>query len=195
MPHLKSLPPDAVLRDVFHAFPATARPLLEYHEALLRGPSPLSVAERELIAAYVSGLNACSYCTGAHTATAAAFGMAPALLDALWRDVDTSPVAPRLKPLLRYVAKLTRTPARLTEADAAEVFAAGWDDRALHDAVSVCGLFNLMNRLVEGLGLAGRPEYFKIAGERLHREGYAGLANGLPAPTGANAAHVPPVTA
>ncbi|MEQ2005331.1 MAG: peroxidase-related enzyme [Limisphaerales bacterium] len=194
MPHLKSLPSDAVLRDVFHAFPATARPLLEYHEALLRGPSPLSVAERELIAAYVSGLNACGYCAGAHTATAAAFGVESSLLDALRLDVDSSPVAPRLKPLLRYVAKLTRTPARLTEADAAAVFAAGWDDRALHDAVSVCGLFNLMNRLVEGLGIAGRPEYFQIAGERLHREGYAALANGLPTPIGTNAGHVPPIT-
>jgi len=50
MPCLPSLPDDAVLLDVFHAYPQTSRPLLEYHQALLRGPSPLSVAERELIA-------------------------------------------------------------------------------------------------------------------------------------------------
>ena len=59
MTYLPSLPDDAVLLDVFRAYPATSRPLLEYHQALLRGPSPLTVAERELIAAYVSGLNAC----------------------------------------------------------------------------------------------------------------------------------------
>ncbi len=47
MTFLPSLPDDAVLLDVFRAFPQTARPLLEYHQALLRGPSPLSVAERE----------------------------------------------------------------------------------------------------------------------------------------------------
>ncbi len=70
MTFLPSLPDDAVLLDVFRAFPQTARPLLEYHQALLRGPSPLSVAERELIAAFVSGLNACRYCHGVHTATA-----------------------------------------------------------------------------------------------------------------------------
>ena len=57
------LPGDAVvLLAVFRAYPDTARPLLDYHQALLRGRSPLSVAERELIAAYVSGLNACRYC-------------------------------------------------------------------------------------------------------------------------------------
>jgi AhpD family alkylhydroperoxidase len=74
MAYLPSLPPDAVLLDVFRAYPQTARPLLDYHQALLRGPSPLTEAERELIAAYVSGLNACRYCHGAHQATAQAFG-------------------------------------------------------------------------------------------------------------------------
>jgi hypothetical protein len=58
MSYLPSLKPDSVLLDVFRAYPDAARPLLDYHEALLRGPSPFTVAERELIAAYVSGLNA-----------------------------------------------------------------------------------------------------------------------------------------
>jgi AhpD family alkylhydroperoxidase len=34
------------------------------------------VAERELIAAYVAGLNACGYCHGIHIAVAEAFGIA-----------------------------------------------------------------------------------------------------------------------
>jgi len=59
MAYLQSLPVVVVLLDVFRAYPETARPLLDYHQALMRGPSPLSVADRELIAAYVSGLNAC----------------------------------------------------------------------------------------------------------------------------------------
>lgn len=70
MAYLPSLGDDPVLLDVFKAFPGTARPLLEYHQVLLRGPSPFSEAERELIAAYVSGLNACQHCHGVHTATA-----------------------------------------------------------------------------------------------------------------------------
>ncbi|MGH4017277.1 MAG: hypothetical protein ACRDSL_25785 [Pseudonocardiaceae bacterium] len=64
MTHLPSLPENATLLDVFRAYPDTARPLLDYHQVLLRGPSPLTVAERELIAAYVSGLNVCGYCHG-----------------------------------------------------------------------------------------------------------------------------------
>jgi hypothetical protein len=55
------------------------------------------------------------------------------------------------------------------------VFAAGWDERALHDAVSVCALFNFMNRLVEGLGIQADVGYFGVAAERLASQGYAGL--------------------
>jgi uncharacterized peroxidase-related enzyme len=172
---LKSLPADTVLLQVFEAFPSTSKPLLEYHQALLRGPSALTVAERELIAAYVSGLNACHYCHGVHDATARQFGIAEGLLSELLSGVDAAPVDDRLKPIFRYVGKLTLTPSKMTQADADAVFAAGWDDRALHDAVSVCALFNFMNRLVEGHGIKGDADYFGLAARRLHAGGYAGL--------------------
>jgi hypothetical protein len=65
------LPEKATLLDVFRMFPETNRPLLEFHEVLLRGASPFTEAERELIAAYVSGLNGCRYCHGVHAANSA----------------------------------------------------------------------------------------------------------------------------
>jgi uncharacterized peroxidase-related enzyme len=176
MPYLKDLPRDAVLLHVFKAFGPTSKPLLEYHEALLRGPSPLSVAERELIAGFVSGLNACQYCHGVHEATAREFGMPDGLMAQLLGDLEGAPVSARLKPILRYTGKLTESPARMTQADADAVFAAGWSDQALHDAVSVCALFNLMNRLVSGLGIEAGADYFVVAAKRLHAGGYGGLA-------------------
>ncbi len=175
MPFLPSLSADARLPHLFKTFPATSKPLIEYHEALLRGPSPLSVGERELIAAFVSGLNACSYCHGVHGATAKAFGVSEKLVSDLLNDVAQSQVDGRLKPILAFVKKLTLTPSRMTQADADAVFAAGWDERALHDAVSVCALFNFMNRLVEGLGIRGDAGYFLEASKRLSEHGYATL--------------------
>jgi hypothetical protein len=41
MVHLPSMPKDATLLDVFRTLPETSRPLLEFHEVLLRGASPL----------------------------------------------------------------------------------------------------------------------------------------------------------
>ncbi|MFQ5671211.1 MAG: carboxymuconolactone decarboxylase family protein, partial [Acidobacteriota bacterium] len=144
MSYLPSLPENAVVLDVFAAFPETARHLMAYHQQLLRGPSPLSPAQRELIAAYVSGLNRCQYCHGVHAATAAALGVREDLLRQLAEDLDTAGVEPRLRPLLRYVRKLTVSRARISREDATAVFEAGWDERALHDAVSVCALFSFM---------------------------------------------------
>src|SRR5262249_32809434 len=111
MTYLPSLPEGAVLLDVFRAYPETARPLLDSHQALMRGSSPLSLAERELIAAYVSGLNAYRYCHGVHAATARAFGIGAGTLGALLADVGAAPVAERMKPLLRSARRLTRNPA------------------------------------------------------------------------------------
>ena len=163
------------LLDVFRAHPETSGPLLDYHEAVMRGPSAYTVAERELIAAYVSGLNSCGYCLGVHSVTAARFGVADATLTALLRDVDTADVAERLRPVLHYVAKLTLSPAKVTPADTEAVLAAGWEQRALHDAASVCGLFNLMNRIVDGLGVSADQEYLDVSGRRLADGGYAAL--------------------
>jgi len=148
-----SLPETPHLADVYKAFPQHVRPLLEYHDLLLRGESPLRVAERELIAAYVSGLNACSFCYGAHVIYAEVFGIEEGLLDALVADVDTAPVDPKLKPLFKYVAKLNDLPPKLTAADAQAVYDAGWPERALFDAIQVAALFNYMNRIIEGTGV------------------------------------------
>lgn len=151
------LPPEPDLADVFRAYPIGVAELLAYHDALLRGDSPLTVAERELIAAYVSGLNACSFCLGAHRIIAEAFDVSPTLITRLLNDFETAAVEPRLRPILRLVAKLTRAPASVRAADRDAVFAAGWSERALHDAVAVCALFNFMNRLVEGMGVTTSP--------------------------------------
>jgi len=160
-----SLPEGAGLAEVFKAHPATIAPLLEYHDRLLRGPGELGLAERELIAAYVSGLNACAFCHGAHTIHARAFGIEPETVEALMADPDTAPVDERLKPLLAYVAQLTRAPARMTEAQAHAVYDAGWSEAALFEAVQVCALFNFMNRILEGTGIGTYQEDVRTVDE------------------------------
>lgn len=180
MPHLPSLPADATLMQVFRAFPETSRPLIAYHEIVMNGPSPFTTGERELIAAFVSGVNACAYCHGVHTRVAQEYGvpegvLADALADLDATDLDAAGVDERLKPVLRYVRVLTETPAQVTAADADAVYAAGWDETALHHAVMVCGLFNLMNRMVDGHGITAGPEYYAESGRRLREVGYRGL--------------------
>jgi uncharacterized peroxidase-related enzyme len=148
---LRSLPENATLADLRQTYVDLLEKLRPYGQRLMRGPSPLTPGEREFIAAFVSGVNSCRYCHGAHSLVARAFGVDEAVLATSLDDIEIAPVDARLKPILRYVRKLTETPSRMTAADAAVVYDAGWSDEALLHAVAVCAYFNNMNRLVEGL--------------------------------------------
>jgi uncharacterized peroxidase-related enzyme len=181
MSFLTSLPPAAGLLQVFQLFPESARTLLEYHETLLRGESPFSAAERELIAAYVSGLNNCDYCHAVHSQTAVALGINANAIATLLSDPARTDLAERMRPVLDFVRELTLSPAKITAADVDPIFAAVWDDRALHDATAICALFSLMNRLVSGLGVEASESYTKMAAQRLASGGYAQLLNLIPA--------------
>ena len=174
MPFLPSLPKGASLLNLFKLFPETSKPLIEFHEALLRGPSPFTEGERELIATYVSGLNHCRYCHGVHSATAELLGIRHELVDDRL-DIDTAAVDEKMRPVLRYARKLTQLPSSLSQGDADAIFAAGWDEAALYHTVAVTALFNLMNRLVEGMGIELDPVYVKPASERLAKRGYLPL--------------------
>jgi uncharacterized peroxidase-related enzyme len=147
-------------------------PLDKVSQRIMRGPSPFTPAEREIMAAYVSGLNACAFCAGSHQAVATQFGVAPALFDQLLTDVDTAPVREALKPIFQYLRKLTLTPSKLVRADVDRVLAAGWSEEALHQAILVGCLFNFYNRLLDGHGVKGNPHIYQFGGTHLHQNGY-----------------------
>ena len=175
MTFLPSLRKGASLLDLFKAFPQTSEPLIQFHEVLLRGPSPFTEGERELIAAYVSGLNHCRYCHGVHVATAELLGAPKNSVASAVENIDTAPIDEKMKPVLRYARKLTQQPNGVTQADADAIFAAGWDETAVFHTVAVTALFNFMNRLVEGMGIELDASYVKPASERLAKSGYLPL--------------------
>ncbi len=151
-----SLPENPSLRDILVVFPKTSNELLAFIEQVMRTESPLSIGERELLATYVSSLNSCGFCFEAHLAFCKAFGIENDKITSLLEDIENASIEEKLKPLFRYVRKLTLEPSKIKRKDADDVFAAGWNEIALFDAVQVCSLFNMMNRLVDGTGV--RPE-------------------------------------
>jgi len=153
MARFPSLPENPQLGDVFKRFPKAVWPLCEYHDILLRGDSEISIADREMLAAYVSGLNACNYCFGSHQIIAELHGIDEQVFDKLIHDPAQAGIDGRFLPLLAYLKKLTESPSRLTDKDAEAVFAAGWSEEAFYDAICICAIFNYMNRIVEGTGV------------------------------------------
>ena len=165
----------ANLIELFRAFPEASKPLIEYHEIVLRGPSPFTDADRELIAGFVSTLNGCGYCTSVHVAAAENMGAPAGLIARLAADPALTEADPRMRPVLNYARKLTERPASVTQDDIDAIHAVGWEPSALFYLASVTALFNFMNRLVEGMRIHMDPAYAPMAAKRLAEHGYLPL--------------------
>ena len=57
------------------------------------------------------------------------------------------------KAMLRYVARLTRAPATVSQADVELLRGAGFDDAAILDICQVAVYFAFINRIADGLGV------------------------------------------
>jgi uncharacterized peroxidase-related enzyme len=172
MPFMPSMPAGALVKDVYAINPQAFRHWLHVEEAIMRGPSAFTAGERELMAAYVSRLNSCTYCASSHSEAAILLGVEPELLQALVSDIDTAPIDKRFKPIFKFLKTLTLTPYKLVQGDADAVYAEGWDERAFHDVIMVCCCFSFMNRLADGHGLPSDPALFKARAKRHAEEGY-----------------------
>ena len=158
--------------------PEHARPLNALADALLHGPSPLTKAERETIATYVSRLNACRFCAGVHGAVARAHWGEPETLRAVLADPETAPVSEKLKALLAVAARVQAGGQTVGEADVERARAAGATDVEIHDAVLIAAAFCMFNRYVDGLATDAPGDEAVYDGVGAYR-----AAHGYAAPT------------
>jgi uncharacterized peroxidase-related enzyme len=68
-------------------------------------------------------------------------------------DWTRAPLADADRVLMQFAVKLTRTPGAMRPGDVETLRAAGFDDRAISDAVQIVGYFNYINRVADGLGV------------------------------------------
>jgi uncharacterized peroxidase-related enzyme len=158
----------------------TAAPIRELTQILLRGPSTLTEAEREMIATIVSHTNNCTFCMTAHTAAADVLLNESTTTAAIKNDINTAPVSEKMKALLKIAALVAVSGRNVTEEAIARAKNAGATDLELHDTVLIAALFCLYNRYVDGLSTVtpSNPEYYQGLGERLKNHGYNRLPQG-----------------
>jgi uncharacterized peroxidase-related enzyme len=141
------------------------------HEAM-RGPSAWSVADRELMAAFVSRVNDSAFCVGAHTATAAQAYQDGAKVQAVLADLESAPVEDGLRATLRMLGKLTRE-GKADAEDMRDVLSAGVSRQQVADALAVCAAFNTTGRLADAFGFEVlSPEGFEAGARYLLKRGY-----------------------
>jgi uncharacterized peroxidase-related enzyme len=135
------------------------------HFRLLHEPTPgLSAAEREMIAVVVSMANGCLYCLVAHGAALREAWGDPVMADRItldWRRAEG--LTARQRAICAHAEKLTLRPVECTEADLAELRAAGLEDGDVWDVIEVAAMYNLTNRLALATGQIPNPEYHALA--------------------------------
>jgi uncharacterized peroxidase-related enzyme len=155
--------------------PETGKYLYELAQVLLRGDSPLSQADRELIATHVSSRNNCMFCMSSHAAAARElYGEGRDVVDCVIQEVDTAPVSEKLKALLNIAGKVQQSGKAVTEADIAAAREQGATDRDIHDTVLIAATFSMFNRYVDGLNsyTPVDPAAYAEMGKRMTTLGY-----------------------
>jgi len=163
--------------------PETGKSLYELAQVLLRGESPLSEAERELIAAYVSKRNDTLFCMMSHAAASRElYGDDKNIVDEVLKDVHHSPVSAKLKALLNIAGKVQILGKEVLEEDIEAARKHGADDREIHDTVLIAASFCMFNRYVDGLAsfTPTDPVEYEAMGKRMAEKGYTAP----PAPKG-----------
>ena len=162
----------------FQFRPETAKPMRELAEILLRGPSTLTSAEREAIAAYVSNGNECRFCQLSHSA-AAAEHRGGSEADYEWIEqvkahAESADVSAKLRMLLRIAGRVREGGKKVTAADIEGARKEGSTEVEIHDTVLIAAAFSMYNRYVDGLATF-QPEgmeAYKPMGKRMAQEGY-----------------------
>ena len=96
-----------------------------------------------------------------------------AVVQAVLADYRTAPIPEKLRAMLAFLEKLTLRPAEVRPADMEPLRAVGLTDEEIEDAIHVCSMFNLINRVADSLGFdPATEEGYAVAARMLLRSGY-----------------------
>ena len=138
----------------FATNPGLLKGMLVIAENFLFGESLLSRRHKEMIATYVSGLNACSYCADSHGAALASLGGSQEVICALQKDeLDPQLFRSAELALLRFAGKVNANSSAITHADVEAAMHEGWTQEQIAEAVHIAALFAAFNRIANGFGL------------------------------------------
>jgi uncharacterized peroxidase-related enzyme len=95
------------------------------------------------------------------------------VVQAVLADYRTAPITDKDKALFAFIDKVNRGSTEIRQEDIDALHAAGWNDEAIYDAVTVCALFNFYNRWIDATGVQDMPAAaYEMTGQRLKERGY-----------------------
>ncbi len=96
-----------------------------------------------------------------------------ALVKAVLADWRTAPVSEKVRAMFGFLERVTVSPKEVTPDDIAPLRAAGISDKGIEEALYVCFLFNMIDRLADTFGFQlPDAEGFRRSGQSLFQRGY-----------------------
>lgn len=89
------------------------------------------------------------------------------MVAAVLADYRTAPISEKLRATLALIEKLTLRPAEVGPEDMAPLRAAGLSDEEIEDAIQVCSIFNVINRIADAFEFRIPPQSGYAAGARM----------------------------
>ena len=151
--------------NVFLAYaykPDHFRAFFHYYDVLMKGPSELSRAEREMIVLAVSRVNGCTYCTVAHGAALRILSKNSVLADQISANYRVADITPRQRAMLDFAVKLTERSAEVDNADFERLREHGFTDSDIWDIGAVTAFFNLSNRMANLADMKPNREFYTM---------------------------------
>jgi len=94
-------------------------------------------------------------------------------VDAALADWRTAPLDARVNAMLGFLEKMTLAPESLSAADVKPLRGAGLSDAAIEDAIHVCALFNVYDRLADSFKFEIPDDAgFAVSATMLLKRGY-----------------------
>ncbi len=175
MTHIKTDFPQYGMTELIFYKKGTGRVLSELAHVLLQGKSPLSKAEREIIATHVSLLNDCEFCTMTHGMAASTHLEDGGKTFACMReDPASAGHSEKMIKLLEIATKVQQSGKAVTSELIIEAKGEGATDEEIHDTILIAAAFCMFNRYVDGLAtnVPNDKEEYKAMGARLAKKGY-----------------------
>jgi uncharacterized peroxidase-related enzyme len=135
---------------------------MELYMEIMFSRSPLSRAQREMMAVVVSVANGCQYCTMHHLQALKHYIKDEKALNAITSWPTENVLDHSNAALCDFARHLTLTPQEQEEVDFTRPLRhQGFTDEAILDAVLVIAYFNFVNRIALSLGLQASEEEMK----------------------------------
>ncbi len=95
-----------------------------------------------------------------------------AVTEAVLENWRTAPIDERLKAMLGYLEKLTLSSEEVHTDDVVALHAAGISDQAIVEAIYVCVLLNIIDRIADALNFAIPPRFTSKSAKIVLKRGY-----------------------